>query len=461
MITQATVEEARGTATQIEMPTPQGGPMTIRQHLEEVRLFGGAPVTPGAWRVLTRMLFPNAPSDAIIMALHYCHVRQLDIMKRAVNIVPMRVKNGDEWEDVFTIWPSIVEMRITAFRTKEYQGKDAMNWGPMFSPTFTDPEKVTRRQTYPAESVTVENIYEWGEMTVYRGKDAKNRVPFVGPRVYWLESFATKAGWSNIPNSMWITRKIGQHEKCIEAATLRCVFPEETGGDYAAEEMEGRELFQDRLDQQHDIRRAAGFNNLPQAHSAPQSPAGRRSPPRPETAGENSPTQPTGTDGGGEAEFKKTVHDEGAPDGNRSLGPGEVLIDKETGEVLDERPLQDTRPPRPPRPDAPTAAPASDTDKADPSTAATSVEHGGKHPLDTPWFLRVTALEKERPDFKTARLTDILAWSWQMMSAAGTLDEFEEITEKHLYPLVDDIPHPEVRDTVQGSINKFARRFEK
>jgi hypothetical protein len=41
---------------------------------------------------------------------------------------------------------------------------------------------------------------------------------------------------------MWEKRPLGQHQKCALAASLRLAFPEDLGSDYAAEEMEGREV---------------------------------------------------------------------------------------------------------------------------------------------------------------------------------------------------------------------------
>ena len=64
------------------------------------------------------------------------------------------------------------------------------------------------------------------------------RVSFSSP-VYWLEAYARQGFRSEVPNDMWTKRPHGQVHKCAIAATLRLGFPEDIGGDYSAEEMEG------------------------------------------------------------------------------------------------------------------------------------------------------------------------------------------------------------------------------
>jgi hypothetical protein len=75
---------------------------------------------------------------------------------------------------------------------------------------------------------------------VHRLDRAGNPRAYPGPRVYWLESYATAGRDTVAPNEMWRRRTRGQLDKCAEAAALRAAFPEELGNDYAAEEMEGQ-----------------------------------------------------------------------------------------------------------------------------------------------------------------------------------------------------------------------------
>lgn len=193
------------------------------------------------WRVLTEATFPSAKTAiSILMALEYCRKRNLDIFKKPVHIVPMW--NSALRKEVETVWPGIAELRTTAFRTAEYAGCEAVEWGPVVEREFED-EKETwdRGQKTGAVKVNVKvRFHEWGRMTVHRVVKGAVRA-FVGPQVYWEEIYAT-SGKTIIPNDRWQRAPNGQHEKTIEAAALRKAFPEELGGEYAAEEMEGKTI---------------------------------------------------------------------------------------------------------------------------------------------------------------------------------------------------------------------------
>jgi len=175
------------------------------------------------WRVLVDAIYPNASSmESIILAAAYCRNRNLDIMKRVVHIVPIYSKAQGCYVD--TVWPGIAEIRITAHRTHDYAGHDEMVFGP--DTTMRLGEVL---MTFP----------EYCQLTVYRLVGGM-RCPFPGPRVRWLETYATVKRDSEAPNEMWTNRPYGQLEKCAEAAALRAAFPEELGNEYAAEEVEGR-----------------------------------------------------------------------------------------------------------------------------------------------------------------------------------------------------------------------------
>ena len=190
-------------------------------------------LTPAEWKVITEAIFPSAKtSDSVVMAIAYCQSRKLDVFKRPVHIVPIwdSKKNGY----IETVWPGIGELRTTAMRTNAYAGIDKAEFGEMVTRTFEGKIKkkewveVSKEITFP----------EWVRITVYKMVQG-TRVAFVGPEVYWLETYGSM-GASDVPNDMWETRACGQLIKCGEAAALRRAFPEELGNEYAAEEMEGR-----------------------------------------------------------------------------------------------------------------------------------------------------------------------------------------------------------------------------
>lgn len=201
-------------------------------------------LTPDAWTTLVNAIFPTAKTAAgVMLAMDYCRARRLDVMKRPVHVVPMRVKEGGQWVEKETVWPGIGELRTTAHRTGRYAGSDPCALGPMLDFTFKVPTYNNRnddnvpmedRTAPPAQEKTIQ-VPEWAQVTVYRIVEGM-RVAFPGPRVYWRETYATK-GKSDAPNEMWEERPIGQIQKCAEAAALRAAFPEEVT-DYIPEEME-------------------------------------------------------------------------------------------------------------------------------------------------------------------------------------------------------------------------------
>ncbi|RAI15310.1 MAG: phage recombination protein Bet [Candidatus Melainabacteria bacterium] len=172
------------------------------------------------WKVLKETVYPDAADASILMAVDYCKVRHLDILKKPVHIVP--IWNEKKGKMVDSVWQGISELRTTAMRTKEYAGIDETIFG--------------EEATQDVHGVTV-TFPKYAQVTVYRNI-AGQRVAFVGDKVYWLENYAKKKGGA--PNAMWQQRPYGQLGKCAEAAALRKAFPEEIGNDYTAEEMEGK-----------------------------------------------------------------------------------------------------------------------------------------------------------------------------------------------------------------------------
>lgn len=177
-------------------------------------------VGPGEWRALTDAIFPSAKTtEAVILALSWCKAKRRDPFKKCVHIVPIWDKERGCM--VETVWPGIAEYRITACETREYAGHDETSFGPNVTTKLGN---------------TQINHPEWAQMTVYRLVQGV-RCAFPGPKVYWLETYASKKDGS--PNQMWTDRPIGMIEKCAEAAALRSAFPDEFGGELTAEECRG------------------------------------------------------------------------------------------------------------------------------------------------------------------------------------------------------------------------------
>ena len=189
----------------------------------------------GQWRVLVEQTYPSARSvEAVLMALSYCRARNLDIYKKPVHIVPMW--NSQKRAYVETVWPGIAEIRTTASRTGEYAGIDEVVFGPMREREFSSDVKEDNKWVNRKRTV---NFPEWASVVVYR--IVKGHKSAFHAKIFWEETYAT-AGKGDLPNDMWTRRARGQLDKCVEAAALRKAFPEELGGVYAAEEMEGQTI---------------------------------------------------------------------------------------------------------------------------------------------------------------------------------------------------------------------------
>lgn len=220
------------------------------------------------WRSLVEAQYPNAKTiDAIILVLSYCKSRNLDPMKKPVHIVPMYSSALGKMVD--TVWPGIAEIRTTATRTGQYAGCDEAEFGEDVTETFKGELEHWDNGRKVTKHAEVEVTYpEWCRFTVYKIV-AGQRVKFVGPKVKWVETYATAGRNTPIPNSMWQDRPEGQLEKCAEAAALRRAFPEELGATYSAEEMEGKTIDSTTLQSAGTIAEAIKAEDGPPNPDAP------------------------------------------------------------------------------------------------------------------------------------------------------------------------------------------------
>ena len=174
-------------------------------------------------RVLQSSLYPGAKAESIELVLSYCRANGLDPMLKPVHIVPQSLKVNGQWVSRDILMPGIADYRIKASRTGEYVGKSE----PEFGPDVTE-ELGGVTVTYP----------KWCKMTVHRWVQGEARA-FVANEL-WLENYAVAKSDTDAPNRMWKKRAYGQLAKCAEAQALRMAFPEFSGGQPTAEEMEGK-----------------------------------------------------------------------------------------------------------------------------------------------------------------------------------------------------------------------------
>jgi len=180
-------------------------------------------VTEAQWRTMMN-LFPGAKGESVLMVWDYCVARSLDPLKKPCHIVPMDV-NGT-WRDV--VMPGIYELRTTAMRTGQYMGHSKPEYGP---------EIEHKGVKAP----------EWCSITIYRWNAAAAQRCEFPVQVYFSESVGTrwdKESKSHKVNARWTKAPRQMLTKCTEAAGLREAFPDELGGQHAAEEMEGQSVSQ-------------------------------------------------------------------------------------------------------------------------------------------------------------------------------------------------------------------------
>ena len=193
--------------------------------------------------VLQSSLYPGAKLASIKLVLGYCKASGLDPMKKPVHLVPMKVATGEvdnngypikEMRDV--IMPGVGLYRTEAARTGQYTGMCEPEYGPTKTLKYTASKWVDRKKVLSDAEL---EYPEWCRVTVQR--TINGIACSFAAREYWLENYATQSADSTAPNAMWLKRPFGQLSKCAEAQALRKAFPDTTGSQPTAEEMEGRE----------------------------------------------------------------------------------------------------------------------------------------------------------------------------------------------------------------------------
>lgn len=178
---------------------------------------------------LGNSLYPGADHNSIRMVISYCKASELDPMQKPVHIVPIWDSKLGRMRDV--VMPGIGLYRTQAARSGQYAGVSE----PEFGPDVTENIGGTPI-TFPS----------WCKVAVKRALPNGQIVEFFATE-RWKENYAAKGGKekSIAPNAMWTKRPYGQLAKCAEAQALRKAFPE-FGSQPTAEEMEGKEVYDER-----------------------------------------------------------------------------------------------------------------------------------------------------------------------------------------------------------------------
>ncbi len=176
--------------------------------------------------VLRNSLYPGAQTDSIKLVIGYCKASGLDPIQKPVHIVPMWDSKLGAMRDV--IMPGIGSYRTQAARSGEYAGVSEPEFGEDVTKTLGGVEI-----TFPAWcKVVVKRLLENGTVAEFAATER------------WIENYAIKGGKekSIAPNTMWMKRPYAQLAKCAEAQALRKAFPEFSGAQPTADEMEGKTL---------------------------------------------------------------------------------------------------------------------------------------------------------------------------------------------------------------------------
>lgn len=176
--------------------------------------------------VLRNSLYPGAQTDSIKLVIGYCKAAGLDPIQKPVHIVPMWDSKLGAMRDV--IMPGIGSYRTQAARSGEYAGVSEPEFGEDTTKTLGGVEI-----TFPSWCrVTVKRLLSNGTIAEFAATER------------WIENYAVKGGKekSIAPNTMWLKRPYAQLAKCAEAQALRKAFPEFSGAQPTADEMEGKPL---------------------------------------------------------------------------------------------------------------------------------------------------------------------------------------------------------------------------
>lgn len=176
--------------------------------------------------VLENSLYPGASPQSIALVINYCKAAGLDPMQKPAHIVPMWDSKSQRMRDV--IMPGVGLYRTQAARTGQYAGVTEPEYGPDVTETIGG-----QQITFPS----------WCKVSVKRLLPNGAIVEFAATE-RWKENYAVKGGKdkSIAPNAMWTKRPYGQIAKCAEAQALRKAFPEMTGSQPTADEMEGKPM---------------------------------------------------------------------------------------------------------------------------------------------------------------------------------------------------------------------------
>ena len=162
----------------------------------------------------------KTPREQVNVFAKVCYEKSLSPFSRQIYLMKRSVKNGDKYEDRYTIQTGIDGYRVLAERTGTYAGNDDY----IFDEGLNQYQMLKEKRPIPTTaSVTVYKIV--GNM----------RVPFTATAQWEAYFPGDKQGF------MWRKMPFLMLGKCAEALALRKAFPEALGGIYTDTEMQQAE----------------------------------------------------------------------------------------------------------------------------------------------------------------------------------------------------------------------------
>lgn len=173
---------------------------------------------PEQTALLKRTICRGATDNELSMFLHVCKRMGMDPFAKQIHAV--KRWNSKENREVMTMQVAIDGYRLVAERTGKYQGRTEPEW----CDTNGEWVKVWLKEEHPYAA----------RIGVYK---AGFREPLYSV-VYWDQLVQKRK--DGTPTEFWQGKKgVHQISKCAESDALRAAFPQELGGTYTDDEMQG------------------------------------------------------------------------------------------------------------------------------------------------------------------------------------------------------------------------------
>jgi phage recombination protein Bet len=184
--------------------------------------------TPRQIAALKAMGIKNASQEDMLVFLHYCAKTRLDPFSKQIYMLERRSKEGNDWVFKQTIQVGIDGYRLIAQRAAQREGVYIEYEETIWFDQDAQPHRVWLDDKPPAAAL----------VTVVKHLPSGVKLRFPG-----MARFKSYAAYSRGDNphltGQWGVMDDHMIEKCAEAFALRRSFPQDLGGMYVEEELQG------------------------------------------------------------------------------------------------------------------------------------------------------------------------------------------------------------------------------